>query len=507
MENTGRLLQGPAQLARRILFGANADVSIDAQLKFITEVDKAHLIMLAERGLIEKSSASIILREINDLRQSDFAPLRNQTAPRGLYLLYENYLIEKLGAQIGGRLQTARSRNDLNATILRMRLREPLLELLREALRLQAVVLHRSRRYAEVTMPVYTHYQAAVPITYGHYLAGVGFALSRDIAGLMAVIGDLNVCPLGAGAAGGTSLRIDPVRTACLLGFDKPAPHSVDAVASRDLILRLLSSAAILGVTLSRVASDLLLWTSGEFGFLTVPDTLAGSSSMMPQKRNVYMLEHVEGRSAAALGAFVHSAAAMRGCPFTNNIAVGTEAVSPVWNAMKSTSEAVILLRLIISGASPQPEAMLSSASRGYTSATELANRLVLERGMAFRTAHQNVGSLIRAAIEDGGKGLEDAVIDWRDRKGLPVSVQGLDPASVAQAAVYGGGPGHASLRAGLDLLYSDWASLMRTIRQQARKWRDSEISLNKTALDFCDPDQIHCTDPKGPTLTTTKEG
>src|SRR6185369_13149244 len=164
--------------------------------------------------------------------------------------------------------------------------------------------------YADVTMPVYTHYQAAVPITYGHYLTGVGFALSRDIAGLMSVIADLNACPLGAGAVSGTSLPIDPARTAGLLGFDQPVPHSIDAVASRDVILRLLSAAAILGVSLSRVASDLLLWTSVEFGFLTVPDTLAGSSSMMPQKRNVYMLEHVEGRSAAALGAFVHAAAA-----------------------------------------------------------------------------------------------------------------------------------------------------------------------------------------------------
>ncbi len=489
LENTGRLLHGPAPLARRILFGANVDESIATQLRFITDIDKAHLIMLAESGLIEKSSVSQIIREINDLRQSSFAPLRDQTTPRGLYLLYENYLIEKLGAQVGGRLQTARSRNDLNATILRMRLREPLLELLREALRLQAVVLRRSRRYAAVTMPVYTHYQPAVPITYGHYLAGVGFALNRDIAGLMSVIDDLNRCPLGAGAGGGTSLRIDPVRTASLLGFEKPVPHSVDAVASRDLILRLLSSAAILGVTLSRVASDLLLWTTGEFGFLTVPDTLAGSSSMMPQKRNVYMLEHVQGRSAAALGAFVHSASAMRGCPFTNSVAVGTEAVSPVWDAMKATSEATILLRLIISGASPQSEAMLDSARKGYTSATELANRLVVEGGAPFRAAHKSVGSLIRAAIEDGSGGLENAVIDWKKQNSLTVSVEGLDPASVAQAAVYGGGPARASLAVGLELLCSDWASWIRTTRQQAQRWRDSEISLSKTALDFCGPD------------------
>src|SRR5205823_6718531 len=137
-----------------------------------------------------------------------FAALRDRAAPRGLYLLYESYLIEQLGARAGGVLHTARSRNDLNATILRLRLRGPYLRLLREALRLQAVLLSRARRFSGVVMPIYTHFQAALPVTYGHYLAGVAQALERDIAGLIALADDLNRCPLGAGAVGGTSLPI-----------------------------------------------------------------------------------------------------------------------------------------------------------------------------------------------------------------------------------------------------------------------------------------------------------
>jgi argininosuccinate lyase len=208
---------------------------------------------------------------------------------------------------------------------------KPYIGLLQELLKLQVVLLRRSRRFADVTMPAYTHYQAAVPITYGHYLAGVGWALARDIAGIIASSKSLNICPLGAGAVGGTSLPIQTERTALLLGFDEPALNSVDAVASRDLILRLLASLAILGVTLSRISADLLLWTTSEFGFLTVSDNLVGSSSMMPQKRNLFLLEHIQGRSTAAIGAFVHSSTAMHSTPFTNSIAVGTEAVSPVW--------------------------------------------------------------------------------------------------------------------------------------------------------------------------------
>ena len=286
MENTGRIRRGLTPTARRILFGANADASIDAELIFATEVDRAHLVMLAERGIVGRECVGALLEEIENLRANNFAPLRERAAPRGLFLLYENYLIEKLGAQTGGVLQTARSRNDLNSTSLRLRLRRPFHGLLREALRMQAVLLRSAARFAGVVMPAYTHYQAAVPITYGHYLAGVATAFGRDIAAFSRAGEGLGQCPLGACAVGGTSLPFDEARTASLLGFVEPVLSSIDAVASRDFVLRLLASATIMGVTLSRLATDLLLWTTAEFGFIRMPDHLVGSSSIMPQKRN-----------------------------------------------------------------------------------------------------------------------------------------------------------------------------------------------------------------------------
>src|SRR5262249_17458275 len=202
------------------------------------------------------------------------------------------------------------ARNDLNATVLRIRLRQPILRLLSESLRLQAVLLRRARKFRRIVMPAYTHYQAAVPVTYGHYLAGVAGALERDILGLIEGSRELDFCPLGAGSVGGTTLPIDQQRTASLLGFSGPVLHSIDAVASRDIVTRMLAAISILGITLSRLAADLLLWTTSEFGFLKLPDRLVGSSSMMPQKRNPFILEHVQGRSAAAIGAFVAAATA-----------------------------------------------------------------------------------------------------------------------------------------------------------------------------------------------------
>jgi argininosuccinate lyase len=486
MENTGRIQRGLTPAARKILFGETAAASIDADFRYATQVDCAHILALAECGIIERVRVARLLREIEALRASNFAPLRSLPAPRGLFLLYEDYLIEKLGPETGGVLQTARSRNDLNATVLRIRLRAPYLRLLNEALRLQAILIRRAWRFARIVMPAYTHYQAAVPITYGHYLAGLAQAVGRDIAELLCAGSGLRFCPLGAGAVGGTSLPIDTARTATLLGFERPIENSVDAVGSRDLILRLLSAQAIFGVTLSRLAADFLLWSTVEFGFLTFPDELAGSSSMMPQKRNPFLLEHVQGRSASALGAFVAAASAMHAKPFTNSIAVGTEAVSHIWKALQDTTEATVLARLSVAAAQPDRDSMLRRATDGYTQATELANRLALGGGVSFRTAHRSVGAIIRQAIERGGEPMHQTVARWQKELGPSVSLEGLDPDSIAAATIYGGGPGPAPHEDHLKELVNNWQENRARTRLQAKEWKKADESLAVAVRSFC---------------------
>ena len=486
MENTGRIKQGAAYPARRILFGETTPAGVEFELRHISQVDRAHLVMLAERGIVGKEQAARLLELILLLDADGFAPLHAAGAPRGIYLAYEDFLIGELGAETGGILHTARSRNDLNATVLLLRLREPYLALLRESLRLQAVLIRRARRYADVVMPAYTHYQAAVPITYGHYLAGIGCALSRDIEGLFAGAHGLDHCPLGAGAVGGTSFPIDPARTAALLGFDRPVTHSIDAVASRDLILRLLSAVVVLGVTLSRLAADLLLWTTSEFGFLTLPDRLVGSSSMMPQKRNVYFLEHVQGRSAAALGAFVSAVTAMHAKPYTNSISVGTEAVSHVWGALQSTNEALVLARLVVAGACPQPATMNGRAEAGYTTATELANRLVAEGGMPFRSAHHVVGRAVSEAVMGGNTSLTDALTGLQTNGDLLHPPTELNPKNVVDASIYGGGPGRSSLDACLEAMCDEWHHHAQRKREQARKWAAASSVLDDAVVRLC---------------------
>jgi len=180
-----------------------------------------------------------------------------------------------------------------------------------------------------------------------------------------------------SGALGGMVGNQGGIRTAALLGFERPEPHALDAVAGRDIVLRLLAASAVFGVTASRLAADLLLWTTAEFAFLALPDELVGSSSAMPQKRNAFLLEHVQGRAGAALGALAASAAAMAGTPFTNSIEVGTEAVAAIWPGMRAVEQSVLLCQALVTGARPNPVRMAERAEQGFTTATAIADRLV----------------------------------------------------------------------------------------------------------------------------------
>jgi len=453
MTTTGRLTSGLHPTIVDIVFGADVDHAIDAELAHIVQVDRTHLVMLVERGLVAADTARTLLHAIDDLKAAEFAPLRGQQAPRGLFLLYESHLADAGG----GVLQTGRSRNDLNATVLLLRLRHEWSAIAAAALALQAALIDRAAAFADVVMPAYTHYQPAVPITYGHWLAGVAFAIGRDVDALLDL--DLSRCPLGAGSVGGTALPIDSARTAELLGFEHPVANSVDAVASRDVVLRLLAAATICGTNVSRVCADLLPWLGGEYGFLSLSDDLVGSSSLMPQKRNAFVLEQAQGRTTAALGAFTAAATAVHGTPFTNSIAVGTEAVGHVWQGVRSIVDALRLVTLIVEGAVPNRERMLQRAVEGYTTATAMADRLVTEEGMTFRDAHHTVGAHINE-LEARGEALD------------------VDPTSVARASRHGGGP--ASLEQGLALLRGEHAAHAEAVAQQEKHWRAAEADLDR---------------------------
>lgn len=484
MENTGRIRKPLIPAARRIVLSQGLEPNSREELWHMSQVDLAHVLMLARQGIVSGDRAARLLTAIVRLRDSSFAPLQQRPATRGTFLLYEDYLIETEGVEIGGMLQTARSRNDLNATVLKLRLRKPYLQLLQQAIRFHAVLLRRSQQYAHVIMPVYTHGQAAMPSSYGHYLAGIATTLARDLEGLLYVSEEMQRCPLGAGAVAGTAFPIDTNYTSALLGFASDSLNSLDAVANRDLVPQLLAAASIYSVNVSRMAADLLQWTTAEFDFLRLPDELVGSSSAMPQKRNPFLLEHVLGRTSSQLSAFVESLMAMHSAPFTNSISVGTEAVKPLWNALQSLNETVRLMCLIVGHATPNPDKMCERALQGFTVATEFANRLVCDQGLDFRSAHRIVGEAISTAIEKGGNVFEE-VAGAAGKQGLIVAADDFSPAAVVRSLEFGGGPGPGSMRTCLEHLRGTWSRHLRQFRSLRKSWREAEAKLQEAIKEF----------------------
>ena len=274
----------------------------------------------------------------------------------------------------------------------------------------------------------------------------------------------------------GTDLPINPARTALLLGFTAAAPHALDAVASRDVPLRLLACAASLAIVLSRLGTDLQLWSTAEFGFVEFPDRLVGGSSAMPQKRNAFLLEHVKAKAGHVTGAWTAAAGMMTAAPFTNSIEVGTEAMAAIWPGLDAARQSVLLSQVLVSGARPVPDRMRQRAADSFTAATWLANRLV-RQGVPFRTAHRMVGEAVREALAAGSTELADfGPPGWL----AGIEAPGLDLADLMRAHACGGGPG-AFAGAFADAV-SRWAAHRRWHLEWRRASRDADAALAAAA-------------------------
>nr|WP_194389581.1 lyase family protein [Bradyrhizobium sp. CCBAU 51765] len=272
MQSTGRIKSTLHPEASAIVFDSDLQRATKDELPFYADIDRAQAVMLERVGLINRALARKILTELDKLQAEIFQSIACRPAPRGSCLAYEDYLRSRIGNETSN-LHLGRSRNDINATLVKLKLRAPYQELAAELLKLLQVLCGLARGHLETVFPLHTHRQPALPSTFAHHLAAFASALARDLDALLAVHPILNLSYLGAGAGGGTTLPIRPELTARLLGFSSPPLNSIDGVASRDLVLRLLAACAILGSSLSRIAETLLLWV-GDDGLATLPDEL-----------------------------------------------------------------------------------------------------------------------------------------------------------------------------------------------------------------------------------------
>ena len=434
---TGRLKKTLSPSLRKLVFPALDDAQLAADLARLTTLDEAHLIMLVEQGIIPAQTAAALLGQIQAL-QKDHSVLASLEAPRGLYLLYESVLVDRLGTDVAGVLQTARSRNDMNATIFKLSVRDGWRDIFHALWNLRNTLLSRLSTEIDTVFPIYSQYQTALPGTLAHYLLAIEDSLSRCSQELASLLSSINQSPLGAGGGGGTSWRIDPFRLADLLGFSSLHTNSLDAVSSRDLGIRYLSALNNITVTFSRVAQDIQLWTTQEFGLVQLPDTLSGGSSMMPQKKNPYLLEWIKSKAFVPMGALTKLTMAIAKTPFSNSYEVSASAQSSLLEPTQACLGATEILQAIIEQMQVDADACRRRVTEGLTFSTAIADECVRNQGMSFRSAHHQVGETIRHAIDNQQSPLSAL------EETFPNSLTG-SPLSLISSIEYGGGPGRQS--------------------------------------------------------------
>ncbi|WP_271619404.1 lyase family protein [Bradyrhizobium sp. CCBAU 51745] len=447
LQSTGRIKSTLHPEASAIVFDSDLQRAAKDELPFYADIDRAQAIMLERVGLIDRNLARKVLTELDKLQAENFQSIATRLSPRGSYLAYEDHLRSVIGNRASN-LHLGRSRNDINATLLKLKLRTPYQELSDELLKLLRLLCSLAREHLETVFPLHTHRQPALPSSLAHHLTAFATALARDLDALLTVHPILNISCLGAGAGGGTTLPILPELTAGLLGFSSPTLNSIDSVASRDLVLRLLAACTILGSSLSRIAETLLLWV-GEDGLATLPDELVGSSSAMPHKRNPFLLEQVQGKTGAIVGCFVAAVTAMHSTPFTNCVAVGTEATRNVWPGIDHSIGAACLIRLCLSGLTIAEDKASAMLETSFVNAMETATRLTLGGEVDFRSAHNQVGELVTIAIERGSPSLTAIAQDG----GMLNPDISPPPGVIARTARAGGGPAPDAVAAALEEL------------------------------------------------------
>jgi argininosuccinate lyase len=489
-QRMGRLRRGPHPVLLELLYEPQLEADRRVVLPYLLEIDAAHVVMLEGCSILPRQVAAELLTINRELagrveRGEDF--LGSPPSHRGLYTLYEGRYIEKLGAETGGAAHVARSRNDINAAVSRLRLRDRLAELLHHGCRLLEVATALADQHTTTVMSGFTHQQPAQPSSFGHYLAGVLFELTRSLE-WAATSSDLaDRSPLGAAAGLGTALPVDPRRIADLLGFAQVAESSLDAVASRDYLVHALGALTMLGNSMSRLATDLQTWSSAAYGFLGWRDDLVSTSSIMPQKRNAYVLENVRGEAMEPLGALVSTVAGMKNAPFANSVEVSGEAGKHVWPALDATVSALRLLALLVENVQVDTGRMRSFLDGRETSLTALADLLVTRYGIAFRTAHDSVGELVAdgpveaAPPPEVTRRLTEILLRRLER---PVDLdevaveRALDPEECLRSARYGGGPAPESVEAQLRLLEGRREALVTRENSWRRRRREAAVRL-----------------------------
>jgi argininosuccinate lyase len=399
----GRFALSPAEIMQEINVSIGFDKTLAPQ---DIRGSKAHAAMLAKQGIISKDDASKIQAGLDQvLAEIEAGTFQFSRALEDVHMNVESRLAELIGAP-AGRLHTARSRNDQVALDLRLYVRDRIDAIDAALAMLQLALARKAEAHAASVMPGFTHLQPAQPVTFGHHLLAYVEMLARDRGRFADARRRLNESPLGSAALAGTSFPIDRHMTAEALGFDRPNANSLDGVSDRDFALEALAAASITAMHLSRLAEEIVIWMTPQFGFIRLSDRFTTGSSIMPQKRNPDAAELVRAKVGRIAAAFQSLLMVMKGLPLTYSKDM-QEDKEPTFDALDSLNLAIAAMSGMVDDMDPNIEAMRAAAGRGYATATDLADWLVRALDLPFREAHHVTGRIV-AAAEARGVGLEE---------------------------------------------------------------------------------------------------
>ncbi len=393
----GRFAGGPSEALQAL----NDSLPFDQRM-FREDIDgsRAHVRMLCDVGLFTEAERDGVLAALDTVEHEiESGSFDFQVNDEDIHTAVERRVTELDPA--GAKMHTGRSRNDQVATDLRLWTRSAIDEVLELIERLQRTLLTHAEQAGDAYLPGYTHLQQAQPVALSHHLLAHGWALARDAERLVDARKRTNVSVLGAGALAGSSLPLDPEKSAAYLGFDAVFDNSLDGVADRDFVAEVLFALSLLGVHLSRIGEEWILWASTEFGFVTLDDGFSTGSSMMPQKKNPDIAELARGKAGRLIGHLTGFLTTLKGLPLTYNKDM-QEDKEPLFDTVDTVRLTLLALDGMISTTTFNTEAMAAQAASPYAAATDLAEWLVA-RGMPFRDAHAVVGEKVRRALAGEG--------------------------------------------------------------------------------------------------------
>lgn len=392
-------------LDRRALnFLSSIDID-DKILYYDILCTKAHVIMLHDIRLLSKDELVEIVNELDHILRHP-----EKLAKEGfedIHEALEAQLIRKIGVDVGGKVQTGRSRNDQVITDIRIKARDDLIDIIFQLTNLVRLLLQKSEENLNSIMPLYTHLQQAQIGNFAHYLLAYSESLMREIDRMFSLYNRINQSPLGAGPIGGSIFPIDRKMTAKLLGFDNLISNTIDATSSRDFMIEFVSDISSIMITLSRIAEDMIIWSSQEFGFIEIHDKHASTSSAMPQKKNPDPLELIRSKTAIVIGNLTSILTILKSLPSGYSRDLQDTKV-PFWNSVDIVSSSLEIVNDVITSLTVNKDVMAKASNTSYAIALDIAEVLVMNHKIPFRIAHKLVGALVNTAMnKKDGKSLK----------------------------------------------------------------------------------------------------